>query len=65
MSNNQKLNPAVSLSITAAMFVSLYIMIKSFDSGETWRIIASSIGFLCFFSLGMFFLYSQLKNKKK
>jgi len=49
----------------ALLMWALIIMIKSFDTGENWRIIFSIIGFLGLFTLTSLFVNTMIKKMKK
>ncbi|HKL09600.1 MAG TPA: hypothetical protein VJ896_12565 [Bacteroidales bacterium] len=53
---------ALVIPVMGLLTWSLFIMINSFNRGETWRIIFSVTGFILFFILACLFFYGL--NKK-
>ena len=53
---------AIVIPVLGLLTWSLFIMIKSFNRGEIWRIIFSVTGFILFFILACLFFYGL--NKK-
>ncbi|WP_321322735.1 hypothetical protein [Labilibaculum sp.] len=51
MSDLKKKFIAVLIPMKVSLIWSFIVMINSFDTGETWKIIFSSAGFLIFFVL--------------
>ncbi len=62
MSELRKKYTVIFILIFGLLIWSLIAMIKSFNTGETWRIALSSIGFLVFFTLASFFVKSMIKK---
>jgi len=55
------------IPLAGMLAFSLITMIKSFETGEIWRIVCSSVGFLFFLGLASLFVYSasrKIKSKK-
>jgi len=60
--NLKKRAIAIVIPVLGLLTWSLFIMIKSFNRGETWRIIFSVTGFILFFILACLFFHGL--NKK-
>lgn len=54
----------VFMPIVGLLIWSLIIMIKSFNTNETWRIIFSATGFLGFFALTSLYVKTMIKKMK-
>jgi predicted PurR-regulated permease PerM len=62
MSELRKKFIAIFIPIVGILIWSLIIMINSFSTNETWRIVLSTIGFLGFFTLTSFFVRSMIRK---
>lgn len=64
MSELRKKFIAMFIPMAGLLIWSLIIMIKSFSTDDTWRIIFSTIGFVGFFILTSLFAKSMIKRIK-
>ena len=55
---------AIFIPIIGLLIWSLIIMIKSFSTDETWRIVFSTVGFIGFFALTSLFINTMIKKMK-
>jgi len=62
MTKNLKKSAALVIPLLGLLTWSLLIMIKSFNRGETWRIIFSVTGFVLFFILACLFFHRFYKK---
>jgi membrane protein YdbS with pleckstrin-like domain len=55
---------AILIPVKVILIWSFVVMINSFDTGETWRIVFSSAGFVIFFILTSLFGNAMIKKMK-
>ena len=55
---------AILIPAKLILIWSFVVMINSFDTGETWRIVLSSTGFVIFFVLTSLFGNAMIKKMK-
>ncbi len=52
------------IPVMGLLIGSFIIMVRSFDTGENWKIALSLIGFSGFFTLTGLFVYVMIKKRK-
>jgi len=63
---DQKISIKTALWISSFIsLINLFVVFKSIDSGVTWKIVASSIGFLGFFGMTIMVLLQLRKENLK
>jgi len=65
MSDLRKKFITIFIPIIGLLIWSLIIMIKSFSTDETWRIVFSTIGFIGFFTLTSLLVNTMIKKREK
>ncbi|SEJ20464.1 hypothetical protein SAMN04488018_11658 [Myroides marinus] len=59
-----KNNFVLYLLVLTPLIISFFVFIKNLDNEQTWKIVASTSGFLVFLFLSIIFLIQQKKKAK-